>query len=234
MRVESPTFPSSEKLEYGIEWRLVTAGMATWTLTGDPTAERRAWHSAVELQSTGLVSKLFKVHDRYHANYEDQFCATGSELDAVEGHRHHETKVTFDRERNKSIYLERDLIKNAVVKSDEIDVPHCVQDVIGALYRLRTMRVEVGHSAQLPLTDGKKSVSARVEAQEREQIKTKLGDYNTVRYEAFLFDGVLYKRKARLFVWLSDDSRRLPVQIRVHMQFAIGTITLQLEKEEHS
>jgi hypothetical protein len=33
-------------------------------------------------------------------------------------------------------------------------------------------------------------------------------------------------------VWLTDDRRKLPVQIRVRMQFAIGTITLQLEKHE--
>jgi len=43
---------------------------------------------------------------------------------------------------------------------------------------------------------------------------------------------VLYKRSAHLYVWLSDDARKLPVQIRVRMQFTIGTITLQLAKEE--
>jgi hypothetical protein len=35
-----------------------------------------------------------------------------------------------------------------------------------------------------------------------------------------------------MYVWVSDDARRLPVQLRVRMQFLIGTITLQLEKEE--
>jgi hypothetical protein len=42
----------------------------------------------------------------------------------------------------------------------------------------------------------------------------------------------LYKRPAHLEIWLSDDRRRLPVQIRVRMPFTIGTITLQLEKHE--
>ncbi len=35
-----------------------------------------------------------------------------------------------------------------------------------------------------------------------------------------------------MFVWLTDDDRRLPVQIRVRMQFLIGTIELKLEKQE--
>jgi hypothetical protein len=53
-----------------------------------------------------------------------------------------------------------------------------------------------------------------------------------VRYEIHLFNNVLYRRRAYLYVWLTDDRRRLPVQIRVRMQFTIGTITLQLEKRE--
>ena len=46
-----------------------------------------------------------------------------------------------------------------------------------------------------------------------------------------LFNGVIFRRKARLFIWLTDDARRLPVQIQVRMPFYLGTVTLQLEKE---
>jgi hypothetical protein len=95
------------------------------------------------------------------------------------------------------------------------------------------LRLEPGQSAQIPVSDGKKSVSARVEAQEREQIKTKVGTFNTVRYEAFVFNGVLFARKAQLQMWLSDDARSLPVQIRARMSFPVGSITFTLDKVEH-
>jgi hypothetical protein len=49
----------------------------------------------------------------------------------------------------------------------------------------------------------------------------------------FLFNGALYPRKADLFVWLTDDSHRLPVQIRARMSFPVGTITFELTKDEH-
>jgi len=71
---------------------------------------------------------------------------------------------------------------------------------------------------------------ARVEAQAKETLKTPAGEFSTIRYEAFLFNGVLYGRKGRLYVWLSDDERRIPVQVRVQLPFYVGTITLQLEK----
>ncbi len=46
-------------------------------------------------------------------------------------------------------------------------------------------------------------------------------------------NGVIYTRKGRLFVWITDDARHLPVQIQLQMSFPVGTVTLQLEKEEH-
>jgi hypothetical protein len=35
-------------------------------------------------------------------------------------------------------------------------------------------------------------------------------------------------------VWLTDDARRLPVQIRVRMQFTVGAITLPLDKVDRT
>jgi len=101
-----------------------------------------------------------------------------------------------------------------------------------ALYSLRTLNLQPGQTTQVAVSDGKKSVMARVEAQQREDLKTPAGTFKTIRYEAFLFNDVLYRRYGRLHIWLTDDARKLPVQIRVRLQFTIGTITLQLEKEE--
>jgi hypothetical protein len=229
---KTSVFPSPETLSYGVEWRLIYAGNARVTLAPATVGGKNGWQTGLHIESGGLVSKLYKLNDNFHGQYENQFCAASSTLDAVEGKRHRDTSVTYDRATGKASYLERDLLKNTVVRRSETDIPNCVHDVIGALLKLRTMRLDPGQSAQLPLSDGKKSVSARIEAQEREDIKTKLGTFKTIRYEAFLFNGVLYARSARLFVWLTDDPRRLPVQIRVRLQFVVGTITFTLEKDE--
>jgi len=108
-----------------------------------------------------------------------------------------------------------------------------VQDVVAGLLRLRRTRVEVGQSVQLPLSDGRKSAAVKIEAQERERLTTPAGAFNTVRYEVNVLNGVVYSRAGRVFVWLTDDERRLPVQIRLRMNFPLGTVTLELEKEEH-
>jgi hypothetical protein len=223
--------PTREVLQYTVEWRLVSAGKARleWNATAHHSAP--GWQADLHLESTGLVSRLFKVTNDYVSNLESDLCASGSYLKAEEGNRRKETRVTFDRETHKAEYLEKDLEKNAVVSTHEIDIPPCVHDVLGGLYLLRTLNLQPGQSTQVAISDGKKSVMARVQAQQREDVKTPAGAFKTIRYEAFLFNDVLYRRYGHLYVWLTDDARKLPVQIRVRLQFAVGTITLQLEKE---
>lgn len=219
----------SSSLSYGIEWRLVRAGDANLVWT--PTAE--GFQGDLKLQSAGLVSKLYKVNDTYRVQMRENLCSQSVHLDAQEGKRHRETKITYDPS-GKASYSERDVLKNAVLLTKEIQTPPCVYDYIGGLNRLRSYKLEPGQSVQIPMSDGKKFANVKVEAQEREQVKTPLGSFNTMRYEVMMFNDVLVSRKARLFIWLTEDARRLPVQIRVRMQFLIGTITLQLEKEERN
>ena len=226
------TIPAKETLTYSVEWRLIHAGnlRLEWERTTDSATPR--YQAKLSLESVGLVSRLFKVQDLYTSQMVGPMCAVSSQLTAREGSRHRETAVTFDYARGKASSLEKDLKKNTVAGMQEVDIPACVHDIIGALYRLRTLRLDPGQQAQVPVSDGKKSMLARGEAQEREEIRTPAGVFKTIRYEAFVFNDVLYRRKGRLFVWITDDARRLPVQIRVRMQLHIGTVTLQLDKEE--
>jgi hypothetical protein len=225
------SLPARETLDYTVEWRLITAGKAKleWTSEQQP---RTGAQVHLRLESVGLVSKFFKVEDDYSASLNSALCGQSLQITAHEGSRQRETKVTFDSSSRKASYLERDRAKNAVVAAHEIDIPPCVHDVIGGLYFLRTLNLEPGQSIEVPASDGKKSVMAKVEAQQREDVKTSEGIFKTIRYEVYLFNDVLYRRSAHLYVWLTDDRRKLPVRVQVRMQFAIGTITLLLEKVE--
>ena len=217
-------------LHYEIEWRLIRAGLAK--VVWSPTAE--GFNADLHLESAGLVSKLYKVNDDYAVQMTGNLCASTIFIKSEEGKRRRETKVSFDHSAGKASYLERDLIKNTVVLSKELETPACVHDYIGGLSKLREHKLEPTQSVQIPLSDGKKFANVKIEAQEREQVKTPAGTFKAIRHEVFMFNNVLINKKARMFVWLTDDSRRLPVQLRVRMQFLVGTITLQLEKEERN
>jgi hypothetical protein len=215
--------PSSETLDYNIEWRLITAGKARIRFAANSGS---GFSTKVRMESAGLVSKLFKVEDDYSSDLDHSLCAHSSLFSTHEGSRQRETRIAFDQERKKASYLERDTAKNAVLASHEIEIPACVADIVGALYRMRTLNLDLGQSSRVAISDGKKSGLARIDCQRRETVKTPGGAFKTLRYEAYLFNDVIYRRPGRVYIWLTDDSRRVPVQIQVRLQLAIGTITL--------
>jgi len=222
-----------EAFDYAIEWRLIPAGTAklSWAALPGSGSGGTASEIRLHLESAGLVSRLFRVSDDYTAALGQNLCAQSTFLSAHEGNRSKETRVVFDARTHKAGYVEKDLVKNSTV-NHEIEIPPCVHDVLGALLVLRNLKLEPGKTAQIPLSDGKKFVQAKVESQRREEIRTDLGTFKTIRYEVFIFNNVLFKRSGHLHIWLTDDDWRLPVQLQVHFQIAIGTITFQLEKQE--
>lgn len=215
----------SDKLTFDVEWRLIHAGTVI--------IEAHKTRADLLLVSAGMVTSLFKIHDVYTSDYDNSFCASDWVMDSEEGKRHHETKVIYDRSQLRATYLERDVLKNVTLRSLSVDIPSCTHEVIGALVMLRELNVAPGQSAQIPMSDGRHSATVKIEAQEREEVKTLAGTYKAIRYEADMLNGVIYNRKGRAFIWLTDDQKRLPVQIRLKMQFPIGTVTLSLAKEEH-
>lgn len=218
---------NTESFSYQVEWRLINAGRTDLTLSRGTGG----FQGQLKLFSAGLVSRLFKVNDIYDIQGSPELCAHRARLQAEEGTRKRDTTIRWAN--GKSYYKETDLLKGQTVLEKELEAPGCVYDVVGALARLRSMTsLQPGQATNLPVSDGKKLVQARIEAQERETVTTKVGKFPAIRYEAFLFNDILFKRNARLFIWISDDARRLPVQVQVRMRIHIGTVTFTLDRTD--
>src|SRR5215468_10566507 len=82
--------PAKESFTYNIEWRLFNAGKAKVDLSS--TAQPRpSYQIKLKLESTGFVSKLFKVDDDYTATMNANLCAESAQLIALEGNRMRDT-----------------------------------------------------------------------------------------------------------------------------------------------
>lgn len=221
------TFPFPEKLTYRVEWRMVLAGSVVMEVSRDGAN----WQTNMNLESSGFVSRFLRVVDNYRVVSNERFCGVSSLLQAQEGKRHAETKMVFDNTRHKLSYNEQDFVKKTS-EQNEMDIVPCTYEILGALEALRQLKPEPGKTTTFPVTNGKKLVNVRVEERASEKINVNGKNYSAVRYEAFVFDNVLYRRRGRLFVWVTDDSEHVPVQLQFQMGFPIGGITLQLEKQE--
>lgn len=216
----------ASSLRYDVEWRLIKAAEVRVSYDGASVAR-------VQVQSVGLVSKLYRVNDNYMAVLGEGFCTSTISGQYEEGSRRRETLVTFDVPNKRSSYLEKDLVKNTIVLQKQMAIEGCVHDVVSGLMRLRRMKLEPGKTFTLPMSDGKKVVDAKIEVEAKETVKTPAGTYLAHRTRVELFDGVLYNRKGALHVWISDDERQLPVQMRARFPFYVGTLTFQLVQADH-
>jgi hypothetical protein len=223
-----PKFPYAEHLVYRVAWRMVTAGQADLKLTG---AENNGWQLNLDLASSGFVNQLYRVLDNYKLSMSDKFCASSVTLDAQEGKHHAVTAVVFDNENHKLTATVRDLTANESHKT-ELPISPCTYDIAGALITLRASQLQPGMKFSLPVTNGKKIANVRVEGLAKEKLTIAGKTYNTIRYETFVFDNVLYRRKGRLLIWIGDDAQRVPIQMRFVFGFPLGDITLELEKVE--
>lgn len=220
--------PSSTlSYNYRVEWGLVNAGNAVFDLQNTGSGN---WKIDLNIESVGVVSRLYKVSEKYEASGDGEFCPASVSLDAVEGKKHQNTHLNFDSRDHTVDYRSHDLIKNTESHNTISSVPPCTHDIASALASFHDLDLQPGKDAFLPITDGKKLANVKVHALDREQIRIDNKEFSVIRYEAFLFNNILYKHRGRLFIWVTDDGKRLPVQMRLQLGFPIGNIQLELEQ----
>lgn len=221
-------FGPGETLTYEIRWSVFSAGEVVAALSksgegaGDPYEVKTSAHSR------GFASLLFKVDDEVHSRFDPgTVCSQQISKKINEGRRHKDIRVVFDAARKLAILDERDLADpKAPLKHAENEIPACVQDVITAVYFVRSRPLHVGQQILVAVNDGSKTRQVVAEVQARERIETPLGNRTAFRVETKVF-GELYRRKGRMLIWFSDDEQRLPLRIKAVI--SVGVITGNLK-----
>jgi hypothetical protein len=88
-----------------------------------------------------------------------------------------------------------------------------------------SLPLQPGAAYRFPLNDGGTTVTVQATVEGKEQVKTPAGTFQTIRVGSEGNAGVL-KNRGRIWIWYSDDERRIPVQMRT--KFFWGTLTLSL------
>ena len=225
-------FEVGERFTYNVSWKVFDAGIATMTLAEKTSFQNEeTYRINATVYSTGIVSALFKVVDVFESFFQArELCSRRITKRIQEGRRHRETVVTFDAKARQARMEDRDLnLPDLPPKRTESPVPSCVQDVISALYVIRTKTLRVGELVQFPINDGGRTYDVTVEIQAQEEVRTPAGTFQAFRLEPKVFDG-LFKSKGRLFVWVTTDAARMPVQLKAKIN--IGTITAALTQAD--
>lgn len=114
-------------------------------------------------------------------------------------------------------------------EKDPLHVEPFIQDAFSAGFKTRTLPMEVGDTLIIRTHDVKKTYDLFVIIHGREMVETMAGTFDCFKAEPIMKSGGLFKkeRKARLYVWVTADERRIPVMLKSKASF--GTFTVQLE-----
>jgi len=204
---------------------MINAGTATILLKHSNSAEHL--HSTAD--TSGMVNKLYSVHDTFNAEIDPHtFCTKEISKHSEEGSRRLDRKINFDYQRHKS-HVDDDDLKTGKKKHAEFEIPWCVTDVVTGFFYASSLALAPGFSETFPVNDGGKTTDVRIEVEGRNRIKVPSGEFETLRVKAEPISGPL-KGKGTLWVWFSDDTRHLPVQMKSKLGFA--NLLFQLQRVE--
>ena len=140
-----------------------------------------------------------------------------------------ENKALFDWEKMKAFTWERAITKRGEERKDyEWEFKEGSQNVISAIYYLRTLDLKVGESYQVPLAHRGKNLDMTAVVEKRETLRVGSNRFRTlVIVPTFELDGA-FKQVGDIKIWLTDDDQKLPIQIQAKIK--IGTIHANLKK----
>ncbi|HLY41024.1 MAG TPA: DUF3108 domain-containing protein [Terracidiphilus sp.] len=220
------TFPQKQTLTYSVDWRVFSAGTAVLHFEAAGDKE----HIAATADTAGAINLLFHVSDRFQSTIDrTKGCTDEFDKQTIEGRRQVNATLKMDYTQNKSVLDEKNVVKN-VSKHVESAVPGCMTDLLTGVYYVASQPLEVGHNFVIPLVDAMHNVPVTIKVEGREEVKTPLGTFKTIRVQPTAAAGVV-KNRGNIWIWYTDDDRHLPVQMRARLFW--GTITFRLTGNEN-
>ena len=229
-KVENSAFKSGEKLFYDIKWGLIVAGRAEMRLENiEEINNRKAYHLAVEAKSLPFFDVFYKVR-----NLDESWI----DLESICSHKYikhqresgylKEETVLFDNINKYFSFME--CRNGKCISKKEVPMLVFTQDVLSALYYVRTFNLEVGKEYFIDGQSGDKTYSLKVKVYKKEKVSVPAGRFECYKIEPFVIGKGLFEAKGRLWIWVTADSRKIPVLLNT--KIFVGSISAILTKVE--
>lgn len=183
-----------------------------------------------DVSSKGFFAKLFNL--RFHEQIESlvdpaTFTVTRTKTVDEQGKRARISETLYGD--GKVRWIERDPNDSSRAPREAVATfAGQVQDILSAIYYLRTQPLEVGKSFELTVSDSGVVYQVPVRVIEKKRKKTVLGRVETFRVDPEVFgpDRML-SENGQFSIWITDDSRRVPVSARIKLKYGTFDITLR-------
>jgi hypothetical protein len=216
-------FNIPEKLIFDLTWTGLKAGTATLEIVNDrghakiiSTARSDDWLSAFYRVDDRIESVLKNTQTMSFIGLPENY-----RVKVREGRHRRDKEVIFDHANRQATFIDHLGTKKKTYKIGDNTL-----DPISSFYFIRTMKYEIGKSVYVDIFDSKKLWKVEVQVLRKEKIKTKLGEFDTVVIKPLMKSEGIFDRKGDMYIWLTDDLRRIPVKMQ--SKVAVGSITATL------
>ena len=209
-------FAPGEELNFAVKYGMVRAGDAKLAVLSGKTAGNYRLLSTAK--SSRFFDTFFPVDDRIISEWSPALGAPVEfEKRSREGKYKKDETLRFDHERGLALYGNGRREK----------MPPGSQDVLSAFYVVRAHKLVPGASFEIPNHADGKNYQLVVKVHQRETIDVPAGHFSCVVVEPLLRTSGLFKQEGRLLIWVTDDARHMPVQMK--SKIAVGSIVAELE-----
>jgi hypothetical protein len=187
-----------------------------------------------DIASKGFFARLFnlKFRERVESTVEPiSFTVQKTTILDEQGKRVRATESTFDRSKGKMTWTLRDPNNPSFEPRQAItDFSGQLQDVLSAIYFIRTQRLQVGKNFDIFIGDGGKVYKIPVQVVEKKRMKTILGRIDVLRVKPELFgpERLIDEEKGEFSLWVTADERHIPVGGRIKTDY--GTFDIKLKR----
>jgi len=184
-----------------------------------------------DVASKGLFPRIagFRFHEHVESTVDPgPFTVLRTSKLEEQGKRVRLSDAVFDHATRKVTWTERDPNQSQPPRTNTLDFSEPIQDILTVIYFLRTQKLEIGKSFDVPLSDAGRVYRFAVAVVERKQLNTVLGRVNAVRIDPSLFGEQGLARRGSLSIWITDDDRRLPVKAQLKVD--LGTFDIKLKR----
>lgn len=218
---------NGETLEYDIYWGVIYVGRSYLKIEKTVLiSSRPAWHIIEETRSGSFLANFYKVEDRNDSWMDAAgLHSYGYYKKISEGKHFFNEWVIFDSAGGR--FYGKKMNRKHQVSDLEGPLDKPVNDMLSAVYRIRTMTVTPGSKVEMDVNT-KRNWRLTVKAWKREKISTEYGKKKCILVEPMAGEDGLFVAKAgkRLLVWITDDELRVPMMLKA--EISIGSITAKL------
>jgi hypothetical protein len=219
-----PPFAVGESATYDVRWVGGALGMSAGraTLEVRPGPGGRGYRFVARGETAHWVRQFFDARNEYATVSSPDLMPLEHRREEHQGRRDLTRVFTFD-------HAARTVNVTSGNTGDEgvaFSVPPGTRDALTALYYARSVRLNMGETVRVPVNDGGRNLILELRAVATESITVEGRAMPVVRLEPRIVQRVVRRRPLEMTVWLSHDSRRIPVRADVSAGF--GQLRLDL------